>query len=467
MRWSMSRGVSAVLLFLTLLLGGSVVTAENVNPFGVVEGMWLEDSTCALGVGWERIIFDWSQHQPTGPDDWYTLNVDDRWLKQANDCGRQVVAIFKHTPDWATDGTPGPGVPSGLYLPVDDPANVWANFVRRSAAYYASRGVWHFIIWNEPDISSDVYGFEFEGSLEDYYQMVRVAYLAAKEGNPAAVIHLAGTTYWHDVNAGQRLYLDRLLERITQDPEAAAYDYYFDVLSLHIYFRTETVYQITSEMRALLAQYGMADKEVWINETNAAPTDDPLWPVERPVFQLNLEQQASFVVQAAALGLAAGAQRIAVYKFYDLGLPAGAESFGLLRADQSIRPVYYAWQMVAHTLDGVVEGTFAQSETVDAVRLTHSNGRETLVFWARTENTAQVRVQAVGTKAYLLDQYGGVQILRPTEGYYSLSLTGARCNPDDVVPCPVGGVVWVLVQAAGGAAVNEQTSSGAVPLSFE
>lgn len=467
MRWSKSQISSMLLLFFILLLGGSAVTAEDVNPFGVVEGMWIPDTTCALGVGWERIIFDWSQHQPTGPDDWYTLNVDDRWLKQANDCGRQVVAIFKHTPDWATEGTPGPGVPSGLYLPVDDPDNVWANFVRRSAAYYASRGVWHFIIWNEPDISSDVYGFEFEGSLEDYYQMVRVAYLAAKEGNPAAVIHLAGTTYWHDVNAGQRLYVDRLLERITQDPEAAAHDYYFDVLSLHIYFRTETVYQITSEMRTLLAQYGMDDKEIWINETNAAPTDDPLWPVERPVFQLNLEQQASFVVQAAALGLAAGAQRVAVYKFYDLGLPAGAESFGLLRADQSIRPVYYAWQMVAHTLDGVTEGTFAQSETVDAVRLTHSNGRETLLFWARTENATQVRVQAAGTKAYLLDQYGGVQIVRPTDGYYTLSLTGARCNSDDVVPCPVGGVVWVLVQARGGGAVDEQISTGDTPLSFE
>jgi len=36
-----------------------------------------------------------------------------------------------------------------------------------------------------------------------------------------------------------------------------------------------------------------------------------------------------------------------------------------------------------------------------------------------------------------------------------------------VVPCPVGGVVWVLVQAAGGSTVAEQTSTGDVPLSFE
>ncbi|MBZ0303783.1 MAG: hypothetical protein K8J31_28845, partial [Anaerolineae bacterium] len=180
------------------------VSAQENNPFGVVEGFWFPDVTCDLHAGWERIIFDWSQHQPTGPDDWHTLNVDDRWLKAANQCSREVVALLKNTPAWATDGTAGPGVPRGLYLPVDDPGNVWANFVRRSAAYYANRGVRHFIIWNEPDISQETYGFEFEGTVEDYAQLVKVAYLAAKEGNPAAVIHLAGTTYWHDVNSGQR-----------------------------------------------------------------------------------------------------------------------------------------------------------------------------------------------------------------------------------------------------------------------
>ncbi|NWF68924.1 MAG: hypothetical protein HXY40_07550 [Chloroflexi bacterium] len=450
-----------------LLFTGTGLRAHEVNPFGVVEGMWLPDTVCQLGVGWERIIFDWAQHQPTGPDDWHTLNVDDRWLKAANDCGREVVAVIKHTPAWATDGTPGPGLPRGLYLPVDDPNNVWANFMRRAAAYYGSRGVWHFIIWNEPDISPDIYGFEFEGTLEDYYQLLRVAYLAARQGNPAAVIHLAGTTYWHDVNAGQRLYLDRLLERITHDPDAAANDYYFDVLSLHIYFRTETVYHITSEMRALLQSYGMADKEIWINETNAAPTDDPLWPVERPVFQLNLEQQASFVVQAAALGLAAGAQRIAVYKFYDVNLPPGGESFGLLRADASLRPAFYAWQAVAHYLDGVIDGTYAQTETADVVRLTHANGRETLVFWARTQQATQIRVQASGSKAYLIDQYGGVQVLRPVDGYYTLSLRGARCNSQDVVACPVGGQTWLLAQRGAGPLVQEITARGTAVLEFE
>lgn len=79
--------------------------------------------------------------------------MDDRWLAAAQDCNREVVAIVKHSPDWATDGTPGPGIPTGLYLSVDDPGNVWANFIRKAAEYYAPRGVDRFIIWNEPDIT--------------------------------------------------------------------------------------------------------------------------------------------------------------------------------------------------------------------------------------------------------------------------------------------------------------------------
>src|SRR5690606_18356584 len=118
-----------------------------------------------------------------------------------------------------------------------------------------------------------------------------VAYLVMKEHDPQVTVHLAGLTYWHDVEAGRTQYLDRLLQVISADPEAAAHDYFFDVLSLHIYFRTETVSTIVEQMDAIQQKYGL-DKPIWINETNAAPTLDPLWPVERPQFQVVLDQQA-------------------------------------------------------------------------------------------------------------------------------------------------------------------------------
>src|SRR5688500_3492797 len=101
-----------LLVTVTLLLGSQAAAQDAPpNPFGVVEGFWLPDEACALGVGWERIIFSWAQHQPTSPDDWHTLNVDDRWLEAAHDCNREVVALLKDAPVWATDGIAGAGVP--------------------------------------------------------------------------------------------------------------------------------------------------------------------------------------------------------------------------------------------------------------------------------------------------------------------------------------------------------------------
>lgn len=436
-----------------LVFGAQAQTAPQ-SRFGVVEGFWFPELTCSLGVGWERIIFDWAQHQPSAPDDWHTLNVDDRWLKAASLCNREVVALLKHTPSWATDGTAGVGLPRGLSLSLDDPDNVWANFVRRAAAYYASRGVQHFIVWNEPDITSDTYGYEFEGDLEDYYQLLKVAYLAAKQGNPSAKLVVAGTTYWHDVNEGRAPFIERLLERIATDPTASDNDYYFDAIALHIYFRTETVYDITYRLRQKLAEYGLSHKELWINETNAGPTDDPLWPVIRPVYQIDLQQQADFLVQAAALGLAAGAQRIAVYKLYDQALPSGGESFGILSPlDAAPRPAYDAWRTVVTQFSDVVDAQHYRGQTLEAVRLAHRDGRESLVLWARADQPARALVRGEMDKAYLSNASGAMTIVRPREEGWTIELAGARCNPTD--GCAVGGPVQIITLALAGASVAE------------
>lgn len=435
-----------LITFILLLNSVPLQAQEQENPFGVIEGFWFPELTCDLGVSWERLIFDWSQHQPTSPTDWHTLNIDDRWLKAANQCDREVVALLKATPQWATTGLVGAGVPSGLYLPVDDPDNHWANFVRQTASYYASRGVNRFIIWNEPDISRETYGFEFEGSLDDYVQMVKVAYLAAKQGNPAAKIHLAGTTYWHNVNEGEALYLERLLEALANEPDAAANKYYFDVVSLHIYFRTDTVYDIVQEVHDLLEQFDMADKAIWVNETNAPPTQDPAWPVNRPVFQYTLEQQAAFLVQAASLAYAADVERMAVYKLYDQNLPEGGETFGILRPnDQSPRPAFFAWQTV-NTLFVDVQSTERYLfDNYEIVLLQRDSQPDVWVMWARTDQMVELQVEVTA----LASVYSYIDASEPTQQIdesMTLMLNGALCNGDDpAIPCPVGGEPIILL----------------------
>jgi hypothetical protein len=256
------------------------------NRFGAVEAFWAPEEAADLGIGWERILFYWNEIQPAGPDDWNTLHVLEEWLDDANAHNRTIVGLLKNTPDWATDGETFAGVPNGLYLPVDSPDNLWAGYVRRVADYYAQRGVHHWIVWNEPDISPGTFGHEFAGSVQDYYQMVKTAYRVMKEVDPEATILLAGLTYWHDPG-----YLRRFLEVAAADPDAPANNYYFDVISLHVYFRVETVGFIINNIWAIQNDFGIS-KPIWVNETNAPPNLDPQWPVARPQFQVDLDRLA-------------------------------------------------------------------------------------------------------------------------------------------------------------------------------
>lgn len=410
----------------------------RVDPrFGVIEAFWEADEAAELGVGWDRILFYWNEIQPTGPDDWNTLHVLEEWLDDARAQDRMVMGLLKNTPAWATDGEPFSGVPRGLYLPVDDPDNLWAGYVRKVVEYYAPLGVHHWIIWNEPEIEPGVYGHEFNGSTGDYYQLLKVAYQVAKDHDPRAVIHLAGWSYWHDPN-----WLGQFLRVATADPEGKANNYFFDVITLHIYFRVETVEELVEETWAIQKRYGI-QKPIWINETNASPNLDPLWPVERPNFQVDLDQQAWYLVQAHALGFGARSARIGVYKLLDVHLPPGGESFGILRPDGSRRPAFDAYRTTIRYLEGFTYPVGRQQERAFYAFTFKRPAGVTRILWARTAADVTLRVPALADEALLVSATGIEQPLRALNGVYRLRLRGAHCSP----ACDIGGPPVFIVES--------------------
>ncbi len=412
--------------------------------FGLVEAFWDPQAAAESGAGWERVLFLWSAIQPNGPDDWNGFQVPDALLETARAAGREVVGVLKSTPAWATEGPPLSGVPRGLTLPLDDPGNLWAGFVRKVVTYYAPKGVHRWVIWNEPEIDPGVTGHEWNGSVDDYAKLLRVAYHVAKAADPQATIHLAGLSYWHDAVRGREQYLERLLTALDSDPQAPQHGYYFDVVSLHIYFTSDSVLTIVNAFRDILRRHGL-DKPIWINETNAAPDRDPAWPVSRPNFHVTLEQQSAFLLQAFALGLAAGAERIAVYKLVDPALPPGGEDFGLLRPDGSRRPAFTAFQIITRYYAGTQAAVLNQMVPVTQVTLDRG-GRTTRVLWARTPGRVFVRLPAFAPTALLVAQAGVIQTLRAEQGTYTLELPGASCDPVD--GCIIGGPTFLLVEEA-------------------
>ena len=427
-RWLCFTCVATLLAVAVINPQSPTATAAGIPDyrFGVVEAYAAPDAATALGAGWTRITFEWSRIQPNGPDEWNVVPISDGQLAAELAAGRQAVGLLITTPGWATDTGIGPGVPQGLYLPTDDPNNLWANFVRTIVARYAGR-IDHWTVWNEPEIPLGSPDMTWGGSTEDFIQLLRVTYIVAKETNPNAVIHMAAVTHWHNEH-----WFGQFLDALVADRNAAANDYYFDVATLHLYHEPEKIYDITAHYYRLLHNRGIY-KPFWIAETNAY------------LSRISEDEQAFFIIQAFALEIAAGAERIAVYKMVDTATDSAAdpEPFGLVRMDGSRRPAFTAYQVATNYLAGFRGGSWDRRDDISVVRI--DRGRQTTtVVWARTPEAQTAMIPARTTRALLVNAQGAAYQVYPERGYYYLDLPGANCAQS----CHKGGAPLMLVEDA-------------------
>ncbi|HSN74088.1 MAG TPA: hypothetical protein VL334_03225, partial [Anaerolineae bacterium] len=370
-------------------------------------------------------------------------NVPDPLLAGELAAGREVVGLLIGTPDWAAASGQQPGSRA-----VPDMA-AWEAFTRRMAQHYQGR-IRHWVIWNEPDVWQEGHpGKTWDGTLEDYALLLKTAYRAIKGVDPSMQVFVAGMTYYWDWEHGRRRYLDRLLEVIAADPEATAAGYYFDGVVYHLYFTPRQTVDVLDETWQSLARHGalagVAGKQIWINETNAPPSDDPQEPPwAEPRFRVSLEEQAAFVVQQFALAFAHGASRVQVYKLRNTAdHPESIEPFGLLRADDSRRPAFDAFQTAATYLGGFTAAHEERQGEVTAVTF-ERGAQTTTVLWTDGTAARPVAVRAIAPQALLVDETGQTRTLAAQNGVYTLTLPGATCSGG--TPCRIGGAPRLLVE---------------------
>lgn len=436
---------------LLLIISGQSAVGQSEQEevqewrFGVVEAYTAPNSARELGTAWTRVRFQWAQTQAGGPDTW-TPEVSDEQIAAQLAERRLVVGLLIGIPDWARDENK---LPQGLWLDYDDPDNTWGAFVGRVVAQYARR-IDHWVIWNEPDIEASAVAHTWDGTVDDFYQLQRVAYLAAKEANPQATIHLSAFTYWADFYTGQEQYMARLLDRILADPQAAANGYYFDVATAHLYFQPDQIYNLLLLFQEIMKERGI-DKPIWLMETNAPPHDDPAWPVEEHTLSVLQDEQAAFMPQALVSALAAGAQRVGVYKMMDTpdDRQANPEPFGLLRMDGSRRPAYRALQVAMEQMRGVKEVVRERWDSVGQFRLEQEDRVTTLLF-ARLADAQQVAIEAVAPQARLIDLRGTEKWIAAEDGRYVIDLPPALCIQTIGDYCMIGGSTYYLIQALDG-----------------
>ncbi len=440
-----------MLVFLSIfslrpLLAFQTGEAEPVDGswrFGVIESYEAPQQAARLGVGWTRVPFHWAKVQSGGSDSW-APEISREQLENEIDAGRMVVGLLIGIPEWAADAD---GLPVGLWLAHDDPGNTWANYVRRAASTYAGQ-IDHWIIWNEPDIRETEIAHTWDGNVADFVQLQRVAYLAAKEANPEVIIHLPAFTYWADYYAGTEQYMARLLDEIKRDPLAAEHNHYFDVATAHLYFQPGQIYDLLAFFTGLMRERGLT-QPIWLTETNAPPKDDPVWLVPNWTLSVTQVEQAAFMPQALALGLAAGAERIAVYKLKDTEADrvANPEPFGLVRLDGSERMAFATFRLAVGYLKGALGAERERWNEVGQVRVDQVE-QSTTVLFSRLPAWQKAEVTATAELAILVDMWGTKQVITPTEGLYSVDLPPAVCSHSIGDYCMIGGSPYYLVQEA-------------------
>ena len=446
--------LGVILLGMTLIFVVLAPTVLALNPFpapppirdarfGAVQTYEAPEVAKAAGVGWTRVLFWWHQVQPGGIHDWNAYYFREEVLQRELDSDRELVGILLGTPSWASESGSSRAVPSGLYLPYDHPDNLWGQFVYRMVKRYQGK-IDHWIMWNEPDVWDDAHpGKTWNGTVEDYVQLLKVGYQAAKAANKESVVFLTATTYWWDVEYRRELYFPGLLQTIRDHPDAPDYNHFFDVASLHLYFKPEQIYEITQLFRQLLDRYGFSDKPLWINETNAPPSDDPHHPAPEVRFHVTQEQQSYFLVQAWAMALAGGAERVAFYKMQDEPrLQPGAWPYGMARKDGSLRPVFWSYRTLVTYLSHYENADLTRDGDIRRVVVPRGKLGTTTVVWNMAQSAQMAQVPATSNKALLVDAFGPLDTITPTDGYYTLSLRPSKDGH-------IGGVPFMIVEGAG------------------
>jgi len=430
LRWSTTTASEPYLQPVTGRVGDMLSLPPNPNPsdprFGVVDAVAAPQQAAALPLGWERMVFWWRNIQPDGADGWNAFATDhDAGVAIARAAGRQIVGELIGTPDWAAADPAGHAhaVPAGLYRPYDDSENTWGRFVTRIAARYAGT-IDDWIIWNEVNIPKGSRWHTWDGTAADYARLVKVASLAAKAANPHARIILAGDPYFYDHGALFR----SLLRTFAEDPQSKSHGSYFDAVDLHLYGRPGETAEIVPQYRAAMARAGIA-KPIWIAETNAPPVDSAVSSHRTGSAVASLDEQASFVVQALAIDLASGVARVAINGMIDpAALSQADDPLGLLRADASPRPAYFAYHAVATLFAWVNGGSYRpNSHGVDMVVL-HRPGTRITVLWARGPASIGTSIQALGERARIYDKYGQGRLVRARHGRYAITLQGATAR---------------------------------------
>ncbi len=332
-----------------------------------------------------------------------------------------------------------PCPPDNLDLPWDHPDNAWGNFVYQTVSHFKDRvHVWE--IWNEPDLG-DVF---WSGTPEQYAQLLKVGYEAVKAADPEATVLFAGLAYWSNPS----LHI-QVLDALQQFEEAATHNYYFDVMSLHLYSDIYNIRPVIAHINANMnARVG--PHPIWLTETGVPLWDENRYTPGQPYYYAaTIEEAAAYTLESYAEARAGGVEKFFFFRAHDEYMQ---ESFGLIRNDGSLRPAYVTYQMAARYLRGEnqIDGPHQHDTGARWITFLGTPYGRTDVLWNTTDVTVTHMHTAVLPIATLIDVQGQAQLITTTDispyDFFTLTLQPATANHAPDGRYFIGGPPVLLIQ---------------------
>jgi len=300
-----------------------------------------QNTAVELGTSWIRPHpgpFSWHLVEPTQGT--WDFDSTDACVKAAQEHNLLILATIWPYAEWDQDYWRGQprweessgfeqDLPTSRYKPHDIVA--YKRFVRTMVERYDGDGendmpglsypVRYWEVLNEPETGGWSNLNFFNGTAQDYLEVLQATYEAVKEADPNAVILHGGAT------GGDMQFWENVL--------SAGGATYFDIGNIHSINGPEDLG--TTEFSEMLGNYGKED--YWVTEIQIASGDD-----------VSEEEQARLIVKGYVEAFGNGATK-GFYTVYEVDEVSGSfEQAALIEAGRE-KPAYYAIKTLMEKLD--------------------------------------------------------------------------------------------------------------------
>ncbi len=340
----------ALLLLIPSICAGKLDAADR-SYFGVNHGHNFSIMVDG-GLLWHRQDFTWNaiEHEKGI----FVFDQFDEVVEEATEAGVRILGILDYSAEWASTAptTWDHGRDRAPPKNLDD----WSNYVYRTVEHFKGR-VDHWEVWNEPNTN---FFWLPKRDAKGYANLLRAAYVAAKEANPECTVLIGGM-----IGFGQ----DDLdyIEEVYSHGGAG----YFDVMAWHPYpgdpnpcLDQFNFSDFMAELKAMMASYGDGEREIWFTEI--------AWGLGP---ETTRQDQADYLVRSYVLSFAEGVSRFFWFNFRG---PPSEEGSALLEPDFKPRPAFLAHANLARLLEGAQYDV--KIEVKDAECHTFRKGDERLLF---------------------------------------------------------------------------------------